>query len=383
MPTQLLVVVDDRGWGLNGLENVRIDGQRGGLRERRLERNRFDHCGRFRGEGLLDTARGWFHRRRLGCEDVGGRDRFGTPQLLDVLFDDRFGERGSHKLVGRLDDRLDRFDRRLDGRGPVGDRRHRVDILNELLWHPRRCHDGLGRLDDRGRRRRRRGLSAEVREQLSEQRPHLVRDGGPDVGCDPSFDRVRSRTSGKLIAARFLKCFAQQPHLRCEHAALLAGTGQLSVRFNTRVAAHLVSAATFVGLRGAESAARLGFNARRLRFDLRQYRGDPRLELSDTSRQPGEDVVGRQRRGMGGAALPACEPDQVFRARPFVLHRAKRTSRNRLKTGRLGGFPARRRRVGERSVPRGSRTSRGLPRREESTRSRGTRRAPRSRRDRA
>src|SRR6266511_5200227 len=42
---------------------------------------------------------------------------------------------------------------------------------------------------------------------------------------------------------------------------------------------------------------------------------------------------------MGAAALPACQPDQVFGAGALVLHRAKRTSRNRLKTGLPGDLP--------------------------------------------
>src|SRR5205823_5617920 len=177
-------------------------------------------------------------------------------------------------------------------------------------------------------------------------------------------------------------CFAQQPHFVCEHAALLTGARQLIVRFNAGVAAHLVTAATHVRLPGGESVARLRVGARRLRFDLRQYRGDARLELGDTSREPRKDVVGRQRRWMRAAALPACQPDQVFRARPLVLHRAKRTSRNRLKTCLLGGFPATSGRGAWRSARRGSRTSRVLPRREEQTTSTGKRRARRSRKGR-
>jgi hypothetical protein len=203
-----------------------------------------------------------------------------------------------------------------------------------------------------------------VGEKLSEQRTHLVCDGGPEVGHDLRFGRVRSSASGKLTATRFLKCFAQEPHFVCEHAALLAGARQLSVRFNTSVT-DLVNAAARVGLRSAWSASVLRVDRRKLGIDLGQYLGDPRFELRDASGERGKNVVGRQQRWISAAALPACQPDQIFRALPLVLHLVKGTGRNRMKTGLLGGVSARRELAAERFAPRGSHTSRELPRREE------------------
>ena len=109
-----------------------------------------------------------------------------------------------------------------------------------------------------------------------------------------------------------------------------------STSLNTRVT-DLVGGAARVRLRSASSASLLRVDRGKLGIDLGQYLGDSRFKLRDASGERGKNVVGCEQRWIGAAALPAGQPDQVFRALALVLHLAKGTCRNPLRTGYQGG----------------------------------------------